>query len=63
MGKVGAFKEILPEQPPERPIEERVRDYHEIHTGLPEDKLRTQAARCVDMFLMGRSDLPGLAVT
>jgi glutamate synthase (NADPH) small chain len=47
MGKVGGFKEIAREEPLERPIAERVKDYREVHMTPPEDKLRNQAARCM----------------
>lgn len=31
-----------------RPVEERIQDYHEVETQLPEDIRRYQAARCMD---------------
>jgi glutamate synthase (NADPH/NADH) small chain len=31
-----------------RPVEERVNDYREVYQEFPEQKLRTQAARCMD---------------
>lgn len=31
-----------------RPVEERIKDYHEVETQLPEDIRRFQAARCMD---------------
>ncbi len=48
MGKIGAFKIIPPSPPPERPIEERVRDYREIHAPFGETQLREQTARCMN---------------
>ena len=34
--------------PIRRPVEERVNDYFEVYYQFPEDKVRTQAARCMD---------------
>src|SRR6266700_400418 len=34
--------------PARRPIEERVQDYFEVYQPFPEEKVRTQAARCMD---------------
>jgi glutamate synthase (NADPH/NADH) small chain len=48
MGKVTGFKEFQRELPKYRPVEERIRDYREIPDAFPEDKLRQQAARCMD---------------
>ncbi len=48
MGKVTGFKEYQRELPPDRPIEERLRDSAEIHTRMLPDLLRRQAARCMD---------------
>jgi len=48
MGKVTGFKEYAREMPSRRPVEERVRDYFEIYQPFAEDKVRTQAARCMD---------------
>jgi glutamate synthase (NADPH/NADH) small chain len=36
------------ELPQRRPVVERVNDWFEIYTDFPEDKLRTQGARCMD---------------
>jgi NAD(P)H-dependent glutamate synthase small subunit len=36
------------EDPPHRPVSERVRDFHEIEELLPEGKIYLQAARCMD---------------
>ena len=36
------------EKPPYRQVEERVRDYREVETFLPQDRLEIQAARCMD---------------
>ncbi len=48
MGKVTGFKEYTRETPARRPVAERVQDYREIYQPFPEEKLRTQAARCMD---------------
>ena len=48
MGKVTGFKEYTRETPARRPVAERVKDYREIYLPFPEEKLRTQAARCMD---------------
>ncbi len=48
MGKVTGFKEFTREMPVRRPVEERVNDYFEVYYQFPEEKVRTQAARCMD---------------
>ncbi|MBU1693232.1 MAG: glutamate synthase subunit beta [Verrucomicrobia bacterium] len=48
MGKPTGFKEYTREMPASRPIEVRVRDYGEIYQPFPDEKLRQQAARCMD---------------
>lgn len=48
MGKPTGFMEYPRELPPRRPVEERLQDWSEIHLELPEPKLRTQGARCMD---------------
>lgn len=48
MGKVTGFKEYTRETPTRRPINERVKDYFEVYEPFPEDRVRTQAARCMD---------------
>ena len=40
--------EATRETPTRRPVEERVNDYQEVYQDFPEQKLRTQAARCMD---------------
>jgi len=42
------FLEYLQEKPPYRQVEERVLDYREVETFLPQDRLEIQAARCMD---------------
>ena len=48
MGKVTGFKEYTREMPERRPVEERVNDFFEVYHPFPEEKVRTQAARCMD---------------
>jgi glutamate synthase (NADPH/NADH) small chain len=42
------FMEYPQEKPPYRQVEERVRDFREVETFLPQDRLEIQAARCMD---------------
>ena len=48
MGKVTGFMEYTRELPTRRPVAERVNDYFEIYQDFPEDKVKIQAARCMD---------------
>jgi glutamate synthase (NADPH) small chain len=48
MGKVTGFKEYERETPARRSVEERVNDYLEVYHPFSQDKVRTQAARCMD---------------
>jgi glutamate synthase (NADPH) small chain len=48
MGKVTGFKEYTRELPVRRPVDERVNDYFEVYQPFGEEKVRTQAARCMD---------------
>ncbi|MGD1210286.1 MAG: glutamate synthase subunit beta [Candidatus Acidiferrales bacterium] len=48
MGKVTGFKEYAREVPERRSVEVRVNDYFEVYQPFPEEKVRTQAARCMD---------------
>jgi glutamate synthase (NADPH) small chain len=48
MGKITGFKEFDRETATRRPVAERVNDWFEIYQDFPEDKLRTQGARCMD---------------
>ncbi len=48
MGKATGFMEATRETPARRPVDERVNDYREVYQDFPEEKLRTQAARCMD---------------
>jgi len=48
MGKVTGFMEYAREMPQRRPPAERINDWFEIYLAFPEDKIRTQGARCMD---------------
>jgi len=48
MGKDTGFLEYMRELAPRRPVAERVNDWFEIYQDFPEEKLRTQGARCMD---------------
>ncbi|MBI3471668.1 MAG: glutamate synthase subunit beta [Candidatus Solibacter usitatus] len=48
MGKITGFKEYTRELPDRRPIGQRVNDWFEIYLPFPEEKIRTQGARCMD---------------
>jgi glutamate synthase (NADPH) small chain len=48
MGKPTGFIDYLREIPADRTPLERARDWQEFHLHMPEDKLRTQGARCMD---------------
>lgn len=48
MGKVTGFKEYTRELPERRSTEERVEDNQEIYKSFDEEKVRDQAARCMD---------------
>lgn len=48
MGKPTGFMEHARELPEKRPVNERLRDYREVYRPFPEEKLREQAARCMD---------------
>jgi len=48
VGKPTGFMEATREVPTRRPVDERVNDYQEVYQAFPEQKLRTQAARCMD---------------
>lgn len=42
------FLKYTREVAPYRPVEERKRDWQEVHTHMPPERLRVQAARCMD---------------
>jgi glutamate synthase (NADPH) small chain len=48
MGKVTGFKEYTRETPARRSVEDRVNDFFEVYQPFGDDKVRTQAARCMD---------------
>jgi glutamate synthase (NADPH) small chain len=48
MGKDTGFLEFTRELAPRRPVTQRVNDWFEIYLDFPEEKLRTQGARCMD---------------
>jgi glutamate synthase (NADPH/NADH) small chain len=48
VGKVTGFKEFTRELPTRRPVAERVLDYFEVYQPFPEERVRTQASRCMD---------------
>lgn len=48
MGKPTGFLEYLRELPLDRSAIERIKDWNEFHEPFPEEKLRSQAARCMD---------------
>jgi glutamate synthase (NADPH) small chain len=48
MGKVTGFKEYQRETPARRPVAERVNDFLEVYHPFEQDKVRAQAARCMD---------------
>ena len=48
MGKLRGFLEIKREKNRYRPLGERVKDYREVELGMPEPRIREQAARCMD---------------
>ena len=48
MGKPTGFIEYLREIPADVPALDRTANWNEFHLHLPEDKLRTQGARCMD---------------
>ena len=48
MGKVTGFLEYARELPQRRPVLERVNDWFEVYQDFPEEKVKTQGARCMD---------------
>jgi len=48
MGKITGFMEFKRETPQARPAGKRIKDYEEIYPLLAEEKMRMQAARCMD---------------
>ena len=48
MGKITGFMEYNRELPGKRPVDERVKDHKELYQEFPAEKLKNQAARCMD---------------
>ena len=48
MGKTTGFLEYAWEETPHRPVAERIRDWREVQADAPIERVRTQAARCMD---------------
>jgi glutamate synthase (NADPH/NADH) small chain len=48
MGKTTGFMEYQRELPSRRPVPERINDWFEVYQPFPEDKVRSQGARCMD---------------
>ncbi len=48
MGETTGFMKYDRELPKRRPIPVRIRDWKEVYEDFPADKVRTQAARCMD---------------
>jgi glutamate synthase (NADPH/NADH) small chain len=48
VGKPRGFLEIPREKAPQRPVDERRKDWREVDLPVPEPTLRLQAARCMD---------------
>ena len=48
MGKPSGFIEFPRETPTRRPVPDRLRDFLEVYDPFPEDKLKSQGARCMD---------------
>lgn len=48
MGQVDGFMKYNRENPPSRDPKERVKDYKEVYTPLDKDKVKNNAARCMD---------------
>ena len=48
MGNPTGFLEIARVTPERRPVAERLLDWKEVYKDFPEDKLKSQASRCMD---------------
>ncbi len=48
MGETAGFMRYGRETPDRRPVPVRLRDWKEVYEDFPEDKVRTQGARCMD---------------
>jgi glutamate synthase (NADPH) small chain len=48
MGQIDGFMKFNREMPTSRDIKERIKDYKEVYTPLDKEKVKQQAARCMD---------------
>jgi glutamate synthase (NADPH) small chain len=48
VGKPTGFLEIPREMPTRRPVAQRISDFFEVYHPFPEEKMRSQGARCMD---------------
>src|SRR5258708_40051251 len=48
VAKITGFMEYTREVPQRRPVVERINDWLEVYHEFPEEKVRTQGARCMD---------------
>ena len=48
MGKITGFKDYPREAPAHRPVAERLQDFLEVYQPIPAEKVKVQAARCMD---------------
>ncbi|MBI4729034.1 MAG: glutamate synthase subunit beta [Acidobacteria bacterium] len=48
MGELGGFLKHARETPERRPVPERLHDWREVYRPFPAERLRAQAARCMD---------------
>jgi glutamate synthase (NADPH/NADH) small chain len=48
MGKATGFKEYKQEHAKARPVTERIKDFKEVYQDLSEERVKIQAARCMD---------------
>ena len=48
MGKPTGFLEFKRETPARRPVADRIKDWKDVYQEFPDQKVRTQGARCMD---------------
>lgn len=48
MGKITGFLEYARQVPEDRPVQERLKDWRNVHIRVSEEKLKIQTARCMD---------------
>ncbi len=48
MGQIDGFMKFNREMPASRNTKERIKDYKEVYTPLPKEKVKEQSARCMD---------------